>query len=238
MLLLGLALLAAPTAEAGALYINGVRADGVTGLDLKDVDVRIDANGDMWIDAPRYQVEVVQPGGAQPPGATRPPYTAPSTPAAPAQPLTTPSTPTSGGYATPTPTATPQPAPPVSPQGSPPAAPVGGLAPGSWWLVSDDNSSAGHVVDVYIGGVLVHTVRSGEQQVLMDISRYLRPGLNQVQFTARSGSQPGGGLLHIYIGEGSTVDGTLNLNSPQIEFTRRSSDSANGATRQYQLDIR
>ncbi|MCB9791658.1 MAG: hypothetical protein H6741_02935 [Alphaproteobacteria bacterium] len=252
MLLLALSLLGSPVAEAGALYINGVRADGVTGLDLKDVNIRIDANGDMWIDAPRYQVEVVQPGGpqgaaTQPSPATQPAYgSQPATqPAYGSQPATQPAygsqpatQPAYGSQpATQPAQGTVQPA--YGGQASAPAPTASaGLPPGSWWLVSDDNSSTGHVVDVYIGGVLVHTIKSGDAQVLMDVSRFLRPGVNQVQFTARAGGQPGGGLLHIYVGKGDTIDGVLNLDSPEIEFTRRSSDDPRGASRQYQIDIR
>ena len=63
-LLLGLLL--SPVTFAGALYINGVRADAVRNMELKDVNIRVDGDGNVWIDAPRYSVEVVQPGGQAP----------------------------------------------------------------------------------------------------------------------------------------------------------------------------
>ncbi|MBK9644038.1 MAG: hypothetical protein IPO67_02595 [Deltaproteobacteria bacterium] len=73
-LLLGLLL--SPVTFAGALYINGVRADAVRNMELKDVNIRVDGDGNVWIDAPRYSVEVVQPGGqaapARPPSAHAP----------------------------------------------------------------------------------------------------------------------------------------------------------------------
>lgn len=186
---------ASPSAWAGALYVNGVRADSLRNMELKDVDVRIDADGNIWVDAPRYTIEVVAPGDPPPVAHTpAPPVTAPA---------------------------------PSSP---------GALAAGTWWLVSDDNSSTGQVVDVYINGVLVTTLRSGDPQLLMDVSRYLHRGNNQVLFTARPG-QPGGGLLDLYLGSGSNDSGTLNLNTPEITFTRRSSDSANGASRQFELNV-
>ncbi len=59
-LMLGLA----QPAMAGSVYINGVRADAPPPLDLKAVNVRIDAQGNIWIDAPGYQVQVV--GGPPP----------------------------------------------------------------------------------------------------------------------------------------------------------------------------
>lgn len=198
--LLALALLlgASPPAQAGALYINGVRADTLRNMELKDVDVRIDAEGNIWVDAPRYAVEVVSPGDPVAPG-----------PAA-------------------------QPTGPLTP---PPVQAGGAVVPaGTWWLVSEDNTSTGHVVDVYINGVLVTTLRSGDSQILLDVSRYLHRGTNQVLFTARPG-QPGGGLLQLYLGSGTNDSGTLNLNTPDITFTRRSSDPATGGSRQFELVV-
>ena len=199
-LLLGLLL--SPVTFAGALYINVVRADAVRNMELKDVNIRVDGDGNIWIDAPRYSVEVVQPGGQAP---------APQAPA-------------------------PQSPPPQAPMA--PAAVSGAeVAAGSWWLVTEDNQSLGHTIDVYISGVLVKTIKSGDEAVLMDISRYVRRGNNEVLISARAGASLGGGLLKVYLGQGSNDAGTLNLASPQITFTRRSSDSLDGASRQYTLIV-
>jgi hypothetical protein len=43
---------------AGALYINGVRVDGLANLQLKNVDLEIDAKGDLHVTAKGYQVNV------------------------------------------------------------------------------------------------------------------------------------------------------------------------------------
>jgi hypothetical protein len=212
-LLLGLLL--SPVTFAGALYINGVRADAVRDMELKNVNIRVDADGNVWIDAPRYSVEVVQPGG-------QPPAPAPQAPAPQA----------------------PAPQVPVAPVAAPaplPTAPMAmsgaEVAAGTWWLVTEDNQSVGHTVDVYISGVLVKTIKSGDEAVLMDISRYVRRGNNEVLISARAGASLGGGLLKVYLGQGSNDAGTLNLASPQITFTRRSSDSLDGASRQYTLIV-
>lgn len=212
-LLLGLLL--SPVTFAGALYINGVRADAVRDMELKNVNIRVDADGNIWIDAPRYSVEVVQPGG----GAPQAP--APQAPA-PQAPMVAPPAPV-----------------PVAPVPAAPVAAVSGaeVAAGTWWLVTEDNQSVGHTVDVYISGVLVKTIKSGDEPVLMDISRYVRRGNNEVLISARAGASLGGGLLKVYLGQGSNDAGTLNLASPQITFTRRSSDSLDGASRQYTLIV-
>jgi hypothetical protein len=52
-------------AQAGTLYVNGVRADGLRDFEFNQVNVRIDAQGNVWVDAPRYQVEVDQVASAQ-----------------------------------------------------------------------------------------------------------------------------------------------------------------------------
>lgn len=228
----GLALLAIALAPglafAGTLYINGVRADGLAETEFKNVNVRVDSRGDVYIDAPRYSIEVVQPGGVAPP--TQPVAAQPVT----GQPATS--------YA-PAPSYTAQPAPTYAAQpavtAASPAAPTSSaaVAPGSWWLVTDDNASKGHVIDVYIGGVLVQTVRSGDPQVMLDVSAYLHSGENMVQFSARGGETPSGGVLHVYIGSGVITQGTLSLNAPQIDFSRRSTDGAAGASRQFQLRV-
>jgi len=60
-----IALLALMTLGHGAtLYVNGVRADGLRDFQLDGVTVRVDAAGDIWIDAPQYDVQVSQPAAA------------------------------------------------------------------------------------------------------------------------------------------------------------------------------
>jgi len=52
-------------ASARSVYLNKVKIDGVEGLKnmtFEKVNVRIDDKGDVHIDAPGYQIEVVEPG--------------------------------------------------------------------------------------------------------------------------------------------------------------------------------
>ena len=162
----------APAAQAAKVYINDVRADALRHQTLKGVHVTIDAEGNVRIDAPHYNIEVV--GGADP-------------------------------------------------EGGPEGGEVGDVESGIWWLVTDDSGSSGHEVDVYVGGVKVKTIRSGEPQVILDLGQFLRPGENEISFTARAKS-PGGGALVFYIGSASNQGGRLNMDAPQIEYKRRASD--------------
>lgn len=50
--------LAALALEPPALYVNGVRADGLHNFEFKGVNVRIDETGNVWVDAPQYQISV------------------------------------------------------------------------------------------------------------------------------------------------------------------------------------
>lgn len=76
--LLGLALALGGRAHAVDVYVNGVRADGLSDVELEGVDVRVAPNGDIWIEAPGYRVEV-EGGtvGEPPPRASTPPSASP-----------------------------------------------------------------------------------------------------------------------------------------------------------------
>ncbi len=52
-------LFAAAPALAGDLFINGVRAEGIRDIELEEVDVRFDSEGNIYILAPQYDIEIV-----------------------------------------------------------------------------------------------------------------------------------------------------------------------------------
>lgn len=228
-------LLAPMTASAGHVYINGVPADGVTNLEMRAVNITFDANGDIRIDAPHYDVKVsgapatspaaqpqqaVQAPPVQAPAVQAPPVQAPPVQAPPVQ-----APPSSMGPPTPGTQAAPN-------------LPVGGafVAPGRWWLVTEDNGSTGHVLDIYVGGTLAHTVRSGDPQALVDLGVFLRRGRNLITVTSRGGTYGGGALL-VYIGSGHTVEGVLQLADPDIEIKRSSSSPATGGSQSFTLEV-
>ena len=207
--------LAVSTASAGDVYINGVKATGLTNFELQDVDVTIDKNGDVYIDAPRYSIEVTTTAEPEP------------------EPIPVP---------IPPPAPEPEPVAPVSePAIDAPMAieapPEPLVAPESWWLVTEDNGSTGHAVDVFVGGQQVATVRSGDEQLILDVSPHLAPGANIVNFSAQPSDALGGGVLNIYLGPGSNDAGTLNLQPPQLTFTRRASDDPAGTAQQLTLTV-
>lgn len=191
--------LLAPAVLAGSVYINGVRADLLPEVTVTNATVRFDGQGNVWIDAPGYRVQVVQPGeyaGAAP--------------------------------APPTPTNSSSAAPPSTNER---------VGPGIWWLVTEDNGSSGHTLEVVVNGTLVRRIASGEPQLILDIGPYLRPGSNAVVVNALAGPTPDGGALTVYVGRGNNLSGTLRLDNPNVAYSRRASDGANGGGRQYTLTV-
>lgn len=183
--------LLATQAMAGTVYINNLPIDTLPVAELKNVTVRFDAEGNIWIDAPNYQIREVAP----------PTYV-------------------SGTDATAT----------------TPTAGTGTVATGLWWLVTEDNGSSGSVVDVMVNGVRVRRVISGQSQLIMDIGPFLRPGLNEIQIIAQPG-QPAGGMLSIYIGQGSNSSGTIRLDAPSVRYARRSSDPPDGGVKTFTVTV-
>lgn len=193
-----------PSLLAGSVYINGVRADLLPEVTLNDATVRFDAQGNIWIDAPGYRVEVLPPteyAGARSPTSTAPVPT--PAPAATAQPV-------SGASAPRVPLAT-------------------------WWLVSEDNGSAGQALDVVVNGTLAKRVSSGEPQIILDLAPWLRPGANTVVITPVPNGAQGGGALVLYAGRGANLSGTIHLDNPDVVYTRRAADG--GGARQFTLTV-
>ena len=52
---------------AGDLYVNGVRADGLRSQDFKGVDITIDSQGDIHVNAPNYVVRTITPAETEAP---------------------------------------------------------------------------------------------------------------------------------------------------------------------------
>jgi hypothetical protein len=170
---------------AGTLYVNGVRAESLRNFDFKAVDIHVDAEGNVWIEAPNYRIEVADPKSSD----------------------------------------------------NPNAKPGEGIPTGKYWLVTQDNGSQNHEIEVLVNGVAVQHYKSGDPQVILDLQPHLLKGINTVTFTALPTAQPAGGILLFYIGTGSQEGGQVNLDNPQITYTRRSSDSAKGGEKSFKLRV-
>ncbi len=207
-------LLFASVALAGGVFVNGVRADVLPPVTLERCTVRVDAQGNIYIDAPGYKVAVTQAGDG-PSSVPAGMYGAPAglSVAAPAS---------AGAAAAPVqssavPMATPQ---PVRDVRSP--APTG-----TWWLVTEDARSGGQSIEVRVNGTRVRSVRSGEPQLVLDIGPWLRVGDNVVEVLPGADAvNATGGSLSVYVGKGAPVAGVLRLDAPPVIWTRRAGEPA------------
>lgn len=216
MVVLLLAMLGCSVAAPRQVTLNGVDVTALRDQKFVGVDVWIDADGNVHLSSARYQVQLEQDAdvsGLPTPPRTTPPRTEPG------------STPDPAGASTGAPSAVPPDPEPSGTASARPAritpdavttVPAGTPPPGSWWLATEDNASRGHEARVYINGSLVKTVRSGEPQVIHDVSRYLRRGENAIMIQTRSLAPTGGGF-YVYVGQGSNAGGTVTLEQPEIQ---------------------
>jgi len=186
-------LLLASLALGGEVTINGVDVRGLRDQVFEGVTVHFDSEGDIHIDAPGYRIQVEEPSTPTAPVTTRSPTT----------------------------TSTARPA-RIAPADNPPpaAAPPGDarVEAGRWWMVTEDNGSMGHIVQVLINGQTVQATGSGSKQVILDLGPYLRPGPNPVQIISHSQGAGGGGTFYVYLGGGSNDGGTITMERPQVQF--------------------
>ena len=116
--------------------------------------------------------------------------------------------------------------------------PALGVPTERYWLVSQDNDSRGHVVEVQVNGVSVQTVRSGDAPLIVDLAPFLRPGPNEIALDAAPAPDATGGPLSVHIGEGVNRNGTIELANPDVSIVRRSGRADQPTTQRGRLVVR
>jgi hypothetical protein len=198
--MIGLLVALLGSAQAGSVYVNGVKADAMRNFEFEDVNVRIDEEGNIWIDAPNLMIEVR--GADDTPPVEEPPVQEPPAQDPPAE--------TSGGETQDAAAVADEPA--VEP-----------IAAGQWWLTSADEGSVGQIIEVQINGVVVATARSGEADLALDLAPFLSHGDNQVTLIHRPDpTRVEGGALAVRIGNGT--DAAASSQAPLVELSRSSED--------------
>jgi hypothetical protein len=112
------------------------------------------------------------------------------------------------------------------------APPVTAPAPttlqGRYWLISKQprKGMAQYEVDVFVNGKFVKKVRSADDPVILEVTKWVRPGENKVQLVAkktitdkRLSSSPTD-TLDIVLGEGSVNGGTISITRPVVQYKR------------------
>lgn len=191
-------------AEAREIYLNGVKLDSsvlLKSVTLSGCDVKIDDKGDIYITAKGYNVS-----------ATPAPRPSPSPPT-----VTSPPPP-------------PAPIPPPAPK--PKDQPVD-LGRKGVWLISKQTQRGivQYDIDVTVNGALVRKVRSTEDPVVMDITRWIKPGDNTVRLVATKNvptkrmSQSPTDIMEIIIGEGVLGGSTVSIDRVLVDFTRTAQET-------------
>ena len=107
-----------------------------------------------------------------------------------------------------------------------------------YWLVSEENAPgmSQYDFDVFVNGNLVKTVKSGDPQVVEDITRFVIPGTNAVTITARKNfgagrkSESKDFYMRVYIGKGALNEtGAIVIDSPDVDYRRTAADVTNFA---------
>lgn len=173
-MLLVFALLIAPAAFAGSVFLNGVNIDGVNGQSFEKVNVRIDERGDVHIDAPGYTATVITPGSS------------------PAKKITH-----------------------------------------KYWLATEEPQPgmAEFDIDLYINGKWLRRVKSGDDQVVADITKHLVYGKNVIVLNARKVTGPARKsaspehFVRVIIGEGSASSNQVTIEKSLVQFTRSAAET-------------
>jgi len=101
-----------------------------------------------------------------------------------------------------------------------------------YFLVTEqsDGSSAQYDVDVYVNSKWVRKVRSGDEQIVLDISRFLSPGPNKVLFAATKRAPKTGAassFVRFIVGEGESSGAQVLIDNPLVECKRTAAESDN-----------
>jgi hypothetical protein len=104
-----------------------------------------------------------------------------------------------------------------------------------YWLVSEekDGGAAQYDVDVFVNAKFIRKIKAGEPQVVLEVTRYLRPGANKVLFAAtkqpaavRKSASPAS-FLKLVVGEGDAGGNTVTIDNPLIETKRTAAETDN-----------
>ncbi|HZZ84666.1 MAG TPA: hypothetical protein VFE30_09025 [Anaeromyxobacteraceae bacterium] len=236
--LLAAALLGATSQGApAAITLNGVDIAGVTSQRFENATVVIDEKGAVHIEAKGYSVRTVETGTS--------PQAAPTAGATPAAP-----TPASSPATAPAPRAPPATTLIAASTASPAVlVPTSSSTPSRattrrYFLVTQQSQPDGtqYDVSVFINSQWIREVRSAEENVVMEVSKFLRLGQNKVTLEARkrSGDRHGAApdaTLRVIVGEGSAQGNDVTIDDPVVDM-RRNAAETESFTEEYSLVAR
>lgn len=116
-----------------------------------------------------------------------------------------------------------------------------------YFLVTEQ-SPAGmteYEVDLFLNGKFMRTLKSGEEQLVTDITKQLRPGQNLVIIQAKKRyadpaspkSMSRSHVFRVIIGEGATTTDQVTIEKQLVTFTRTAADT-NDVTQEFSFTTR
>jgi hypothetical protein len=101
-----------------------------------------------------------------------------------------------------------------------------------YFLVTEQNDGAAaqYDVDVYVNSKWVRKVRSGDEQIVLDISRFLNPGSNKLLFAATKRAVKAGtpaSFVRLIVGEGESSGSQVLIDNPLLECKRTGAETDN-----------
>jgi hypothetical protein len=102
-----------------------------------------------------------------------------------------------------------------------------------YWLVSEEKAGAQYDLDVFVNAKWMRKIKAGEPQIVLEVTKYLRPGPNKILFAAtkrlegaRSSVSPAS-FLKVTIGEGEAGGNTVMIDNPLVECKRTAAETDN-----------
>lgn len=113
-----------------------------------------------------------------------------------------------------------------------------------YFLISDHAApGTGYDLAVFVNAQWIREVRASEPRVVMEITRYLRPGANRLVLAAtrrpqeeRASTSPDV-ALQVVVGEGSVGGDQVTIDTPLVE-ARRTAAETGDRTEEYVLEAR
>ncbi len=101
-----------------------------------------------------------------------------------------------------------------------------------YFLVTEqsDGAAAQYDVDVYVNSKWVRKVRSGDEQIVLDITRFLSPGPNRLLFAATKRAPKAGAatsFVRFIVGEGESSGAQVLIDNPLLECKRTAAETDN-----------
>lgn len=128
-----------------------------------------------------------------------------------------------------------------------PAPPPVGSITQKYFLVTEQSPSGAteYEIDLFLNGKYLRTMKSGEEQLVTELTKQLKPGENKVIFQAKkkyaNPAQPkslnAAHVFRVIIGEGTTTHDAVTIDKQVVTFTRTAADVAD-ATQEFSFTTR